>query len=98
MMEVRQTERFARWLSRLKDRTARLAIAGRIDRLAAGHAGDVRSVGDGIREMRVHLGPGYRIYFIERDGRILILLCGGDKKTQSRDVEAAKSMARAWKA
>lgn len=97
MLEIRQTERFARWHQRLKDRAARLAIAKRIDRLAAGHFGDVRAVSDGVRELRLHLGPGYRVYFIERAGEIIILLCGGDKRSQDRDIEAAKAMARELK-
>jgi putative addiction module killer protein len=97
MLEIRQTERFARWHQRLKDRAARLAIAKRIDRLAAGHFGDVRAVSDGVRELRLHLGPGYRVYFIERAGEIIILLCGGDKRSQNRDIEAAKTMARELK-
>jgi putative addiction module killer protein len=93
MLQVRQTERFARWIARLRDRSAKLAIAKRIDRLTAGHFGDVRSVGDGVQELRIHLGPGYRVYFVERGGAVIILLCGGDKKTQARDIEAAKAMA-----
>jgi len=97
MLEIRQTERFARWIARLKDRAARLAIASRIDRLAAGHFGDVRAVGEGVRELRVHQGPGYRVYFVEREQRIVILLCGGDKRTQVRDIETAKAMARELK-
>jgi putative addiction module killer protein len=97
MLEIRQTERFARWHIRLKDRVARLAIAKRIDRLAAGQFGDVRSVGGGVRELRLHIGPGYRVYFIERAGQIIILLCGGDKRSQDRDIEAAKAMAQELK-
>lgn len=97
MLEIRQTERFARWHVRLKDRVARLAIAKRIDRLAAGHFGDVRAVGEGVRELRLHIGPGYRVYFVERAGQIIILLCGGDKRSQDRDIEAAKVMARELK-
>jgi putative addiction module killer protein len=97
MLEIRQTERFARWHARLKDRVARLAIARRIDRLAAGHFGDVRSVGGGVRELRLHIGPGYRVYFIEQAGQIIILLCGGDKRSQDRDIEAAKAMAQELK-
>jgi putative addiction module killer protein len=97
MLEIRQTERFARWHQRLKDRVARLAIAKRIDRLAAGHFGDVRSVGDGVRELRLHIGPGYRVYFTEQAGQIIILLCGGDKRSQDRDIETAKAMAQELK-
>ncbi|MFZ5791481.1 MAG: type II toxin-antitoxin system RelE/ParE family toxin [Pseudomonadota bacterium] len=94
MVEIRQTETFARWISRLKDRVAKLTIAKRIDRLAAGHFGDVRVVGEGVKELRIHFGPGYRVYFIERSSVVIVLLCGGDKRTQFRDIEAAKKMAR----
>ena len=97
MVEIRQTERFARWIARLKDRRARLAIAMRIDRMTAGHFGDVQAVGEGVKELRLHHGPGYRIYFFERNEQVIILLCGGDKKTQARDIEAAKAMAGALK-
>jgi putative addiction module killer protein len=97
MLEIRQTERFARWHQRLKDRVARLAIAKRIDRLAAGHFGDVRPVGGGVRELRLHIGPGYRVYFTEQGGQIIILLCGGDKRSQDRDIETAKAMAQELK-
>jgi putative addiction module killer protein len=97
MLEIRQTERFARWHGRLKDRVARLAIAKRVDRLAAGHYGDARPVGEGVRELRLHIGPGYRVYFIEQAGQIIILLCGGDKRSQDRDIEIAKAMARELK-
>jgi putative addiction module killer protein len=97
MLEIRQTERFQRWLMRLKDRTARNAIASRIDRLGAGHFGDVRSVGDAVKELRLHIGPGYRLYFVEQAGRVIILLCGGTKKEQQRDIESAKAMARKLK-
>jgi putative addiction module killer protein len=94
MFEIRQTEKFARWISRLKDRSGRLSIAKRIDRLSAGHFGDARSVGGGVQELRIHFGPGYRVYFVLRREVVIILLCGGDKKTQQRDIEAAKMMAR----
>jgi putative addiction module killer protein len=66
-------------------------------RLAAGHFGDVRAVGEGVRELRLHIGPGYRVYFVERAGQIVILLCGGDKRSQDRDIDAAKTMARELK-
>lgn len=93
MVEIRQTAAFATWIAGLADRQARLAITKRIDRLAFGHAGDVRSVGDGVSELRVHLGPGYRIYFARRGDAIVILLCGGDKGSRARDIARAKMLA-----
>lgn len=93
MLEVRQTEVFLKWRRKLRDDKARAAIAARIGRLAEGFAGDVKAVGAGVMEMRIHYGPGYRIYFIRRGSEIVILLCGGDKASQSRDIEAAKMLA-----
>jgi putative addiction module killer protein len=71
-------------------------IAARLDRLATGHAGDVKPVGGGISELRLHYGPGYRIYFQERKGTIVLLLCGGDKSTQAKDIMTAKRLAEEW--
>ena len=89
MADVRQTESFARWLTRLRDRRARARILARIDRLAIGNPGDVKPVGGGISEMRIDYGPGYRVYFIERGTALVILLAGGDKRTQVvHDVDA----------
>jgi putative addiction module killer protein len=81
---------------RLKDQRARGLIASRLDRLAFGHAGDVAPVGGGISELRIHYGPGYRIYFQRRGERILVLLVGGDKSTQRKDIEMAKRLAEGW--
>jgi putative addiction module killer protein len=96
MIELRQTETFRKWWTRLKDERARGAIFGRLDRLAYGHAGDVKPVGEGVSELRIHHGPGYRVYFIRRGDEIIILLCGGDKDTQAQDIKAAKRLAKEW--
>lgn len=94
MIELRQTEVFARWHGAIKDVRTRARIADRIDRLAKGNPGDVAPVGEGVSELRLHFGPGYRIYFVRRGELIIVLLCGGDKSTQRRDVETAKRLAR----
>jgi putative addiction module killer protein len=94
MIEVRQTEAFARWFSRLRDRRARARIQVRIDRLEIGNPGDVKPVGGGISEMRIDDGPGYRVYFVERGREVVILLAGGDKRTQERDIATARDLAR----
>ncbi|MEK8089026.1 type II toxin-antitoxin system RelE/ParE family toxin [Thermithiobacillus plumbiphilus] len=93
---MRQTEAFRKWWTNLKDGRARGAIFSRLDRLAYGHAGDVRPVGQGISELRIHHGPGYRIYFQQRGATIILLLCGGDKSTQARDIQTAKRLANEW--
>lgn len=93
MLEVRQTEVFLKWRRKLRDDKARALIAARIGRLAEGFAGDVKAVGGGVMEMRVHYGPGYRIYFVRRGSEVAILLCGGDKSGQARDIETAKKLA-----
>ena len=92
MIEVRQTAAFTKWIKGLADRRARLAIAKRIDRLAYGHLGDAKPVGEGITELRVHMGPGYRVYFTRRGDIIIVLLCGGDKASQARDIVRAKAL------
>jgi putative addiction module killer protein len=94
MPEVRQTESFARWLAGLRDHRARARIQARIDRLEIGNPGDVRPVGGGISEMRIDYGPGYRVYFVARGTAIVILLAGGDKRTQDRDIASARELAR----
>ena len=81
---------------RLRDERARGLIASRLDRLAYGHIGDVEPVGHGISELRIHYGPGYRIYFQIRGDTIIVLLCGGDKSTQSKDIKTAKRLASEW--
>lgn len=97
MFELKQTETFRKWRAGLKDRQALGLIASRLDRLGFGHIGDVASVGDGVQELRLHYGPGYRIYFTQRGATIILLLCGGDKGTQARDIETAKRLARIWR-
>jgi putative addiction module killer protein len=94
MMEVRQTEAYADWFRRLRDRQARARINVRIRRLSLGNPGDVRPVGEGVSELRVDYGPGYRVYFVQRGASLVILLAGGDKRTQERDIELALELAR----
>lgn len=94
MPEVRQTEIFVRWLGSLRDLRARARIQARIDRLEIGNPGDVKPVGGGISEMRIDYGPGYRVYFVERGTALIILLAGGDKRTQGRDIATARELVR----
>jgi len=94
MMEVRQTSIFSRWFGVLRDDRARLRIVARIRRMELGNPGDVKAVGDGVSEMRVDYGPGYRVYFTKTGDTVTILLCGGDKSSQSRDIALAKMMAK----
>lgn len=93
MIKVLKTEAFSQWMDGLKDERTRARIAARVDRLAHGNAGDVKPVGGGISELRMDFGPGYRVYFIKRGMVLIILLCGGDKKTQTKDIQKAKSLA-----
>lgn len=94
MVELRQSTSFAKWLGDLRDMTARLRIAARLRRMEHGNFGDVKSVGDGVRELRIDYGPGYRVYFTQHGQEIVILLCGGDKRTQAADIARAKQMAK----
>ncbi|KRQ17771.1 type II toxin-antitoxin system RelE/ParE family toxin [Bradyrhizobium manausense] len=94
MLEVRQTDIFASWLRALKDANAVARIAARIRRLELGNLGDVKPVGEGVSELRIDYGPGYRIYFIQQGNTAVILLCGGDKRTQNKDIRTAKRMAK----
>jgi putative addiction module killer protein len=89
-----ETEHFREWLDGLRDRKARVRIDDRLRRLASGNAGDTKSVGDGVQELRLHFGPGYRVYYIWRDDVLIILLCGGDKSSQARDIAKAKELAK----
>lgn len=91
---VVETEQFRDWLDRLRDGKARLRIDDRLRRLASGNAGDTKPVGDGVQELRLHFGPGYRIYYTWRDGVLIILLWGGDKGSQARDIAKAKQLAK----
>ena len=94
MIEVRQTEEFTKWIGKLRDSTARAKIATRIRRIELqGNFGDVAPVGEGVSELRIHYGPGYRVYFVQDGDQIVILLCGGDKDSQDRDITTAKEMA-----
>ncbi len=93
MIELKQTEIFRKWEHKLKDKKAKAAIAARLFRLANGLAGDGVPVGNGCRELRIHYGCGYRVYFQQNKGEIIILLCGGNKSTQSRDIKVAKKLA-----
>jgi len=92
--EIEKTENFDKWLKKLRDRKAVLAIIARLDRAKLGNFGDVEPVGDGVSEMRIFLGPGYRLYFTIRDNRIIFMLCGGDKSTQKKDIKKAKEIAQ----
>jgi putative addiction module killer protein len=94
MIEIRKTETFVRWFTELRDRNAVARIKSRIDRLQLGLLGDAKSVGEGVSEMRIDYGPGYRVYFVQRGTKVVILLAGGDKRTQSRDIEKANELAR----
>ena len=96
MLEIKQTATFLKWERKLPDQRAKALIAARIFRLANGLPGDVRPVGKGVSELRIHHGPGYRVYFKEVDMEIVILLCGGDKSTQQRDIETAQRLAAEW--
>jgi putative addiction module killer protein len=93
MIEVRQTREFSTWLHRVRDANAVARIVARIRRLEQGNPGDSRSIGGSILEMRVDYGPGYRIYYVHRGAQILILLCGGDKRTQQQDIKQARTLA-----
>ncbi len=94
MIEIRKTEVFARWLDGLRDIHARARVQARIERLAAGNAGDVKPVGEGVSELRIDYGPGYRVYFTKRGREVVILLAGGDKSAQSSDIKTALCLAR----
>lgn len=94
MFELRQTAEFATWLAGLRDDRARKRIAMRLVRVSAGLFGDVKPVGAGVSELRIDHGPGYRVYFVQRGKILIVLLCGGDKGSQARDIELAKALAK----
>jgi putative addiction module killer protein len=94
MLEIRKTETFAQWIDSLRDLQARARVQIRIERLAAGNPGDVKPVGEGVSELRIDYGPGYRVYFTKRGREIVILLAGGDKTTQPADIKTALRLAR----
>jgi len=94
MIEIRKTEKYAQWLDGLRDINARARIQARIERLAAGNAGDVKPVGEGVSELRIDYGPGYRVYFTKCGRELVILLAGGDKNTQAADIKTALRLAQ----
>lgn len=94
MLEIRKTETYAQWIDNLRDLQARARVQVRIERLAAGNPGDVKSVGEGVSELRIDYGPGYRVYFTKRGRELIVLLAGGDKTTQSADIKVALRLAR----
>jgi len=94
MIDIKKTDVYAQWLDNLRDIRARARVLARVERLAAGNPGDVKSVGEGVSEMRIDYGPGYRVYFTRRGNEIVILLAGGDKSTQDADIKTAQSLAR----
>lgn len=94
MIEIRKTDTYARWLDGLRDIRARARVLARVERLAAGNPGDVKAVGEGVSELRIDYGPGYRIYFTMRGHTVIILLAGGDKSTQASDIKRALRLAR----
>jgi putative addiction module killer protein len=96
-MEIKETEEFSKWLKGLRDAKAKAKVVTRLLRLAIGNPGDVGSVGDGISELRIDFGPGYRVYYVQ-SGRTYVALCGGDKSTQTKDISSAKALAAEIKA
>ena len=97
MIEIRQTAHYAKWFSMLRDRAAKARIDIRIRRLSLGNPGDAKAVGEGIRELRLDYGPGYRVYYIQRGNEYILLLAGGDKSSQQADILKAKALAREFK-
>lgn len=93
MYQLKQTDTFASWLAGLRDTKAKARIVSRLESVRLGNLGDCKSVGAGIRELRVHIGPGYRVYFKQRNNLMIVLLCGGSKSDQARDIERAKRLA-----
>lgn len=96
MVRFKQSETFRKWHRKLRDGKAKALIAARLQRLLGGNPGDVEPVGDGVSELRIHYGPGYRVYYQQRGELLILLLCGGDKSTQERDIRAAKRIAAQW--
>lgn len=94
MYEIRKTDAYIQWLDNLRDMRARARVLARVERLAAGNPGDVKPVGEGVSELRINYGPGYRVYFTMRRRTVIILLAGGDKRTQAADIKTALRLAR----
>jgi putative addiction module killer protein len=97
MIQIRETDSFKKWFSSLKDKKAKARIDVRIKRVSLGNFGDVRPVGNGISELKIDYGPGYRVYFVARGNTLVILLCGGDKTTQTKDIQKAHELAQELK-
>ena len=97
MKEIIKSQTFERWIKSLRDSQAKAKVAIRIRRLSLGNPGDVKPVGEGVSELRIDYGPGYRVYFIQDGPVVVVLLCGGDKRTQQRDIEQAKALANQWR-
>lgn len=95
-IQVEQTRQFATWFATLRNKRAKAAILNRIDRLALGNFGDVKAVGEGLSELRIHHGPGYRLYFVRSGRQLILLLCGGDKSSQRADIARARDIAAEW--
>lgn len=96
-MKKIESGKFRRWLKKLKDETGKARIVARINRLIEGLPGDVAPVGQGVSELRIHCGPGYRVYFYREHDKVIILLCGGDKSNQSRDIKDAHQILKEWR-
>lgn len=94
MYQIRETDAYQKWFESLRDLHAQLRIAARIRRVSLGNLGDVKSVGEGVHELRITYGPGYRVYFVQQGDTVIVLLAGGDKSTQKRDIERARELAR----
>jgi putative addiction module killer protein len=94
MIDVRETEAFSEWLSGLRDARAKAEVARRVRRLALGNPGDVKPVGEGVSELRIHYGPGYRVYYVQRGNLLIVLLCGGNKDSQAKDIALALTLAK----
>ncbi|MEX3556327.1 MAG: type II toxin-antitoxin system RelE/ParE family toxin [Burkholderia gladioli] len=97
MIELIKTDLFDHWLTELRDTRARARIEARIRRLSLGNPGDVKPVGEGVSEMRIDYGPGYRVYYLKRGPVVVVLLCGGDKRSQDKDIVMARAIAAQWK-
>jgi putative addiction module killer protein len=97
VIEIVQSDEFESWIDKLRDLRAQLRIRARIERLSKGNPGDVKPVGEGVSELRVDYGPGYRVYVLQRGEVLVVLLCGGDKSTQIKDIKQAKLIAQRWK-
>ncbi len=97
VIEIIKSHEFMAWASGLRDRKAEAAVAKRLKRMEQGNFGDCEPIGEGLSEARIHYGPGYRLYFMRRGTTVIVLLCGGDKKSQSRDIKKAKQLAQKWR-